>query len=158
MLHLANAEILYIADSVAKEKGLSKDVIVEAMEQAIEIAARKKYGNEHNISATIDRKTGEVYLAKSMKIVENIQDYATEILLIDALLINPDAKLNESVKIELPPIDLGRVSAIAAKQAVIDKIHDAERDLQYEDFKYRKGEVITGTVKTILSREIIVDL
>lgn len=158
MSNVGNVEILQIIDSVAREKGLSKEALISMVEQAIQIAGRKKYGNEYNIKAQINRKTGEINLLRILKIVKNVEDYLTQISLEEALIKNPDAKIGDEIYEYLPPIDHARVSAQAAKQVIIQRVIEAEREKQYNDFKDRKGDIINGVVKRIEYGNIIVDL
>ncbi len=157
-----NAEILQIADAVAREKNISKDAIVDAMEDSIAIAARKKYGYGRNLHAHIDRKTGEVDLFRELEVVESF-DEDSEISVMQILLDDPRTVANELAVGEflrepLPPIDLGRVAAQTAKQVILQKVRDAERERQYEDFKDRVGEIVNGTVKRVEFGDVIVDL
>jgi len=156
-MSMANPEMLQIADAVAREKGISKSSIIEAMEHAIQVAGRRKYGHKHNIKAEIDKKTGEVRLFRMYEIVEEVEDVVTQISLEDALAKDPNAQLGEFILELLPPIDLGRVAAQAAKQVIVQKVRDAERERQYNEFKPRIGEILTGTVKRVEYGNVIVD-
>jgi transcription termination/antitermination protein NusA len=157
-IHIGNTEILQIADAVAREKGIQKDSVIEAMEQAIQVAGRRKYGHDHNIRAEIDRKSGEIKLFRERDVVNPVEDTATQISLPDALTIDPNVKLGGIISEPLPPIDLGRVAAQTAKQVLVQKVRDAERDRQYEDFKDRIGEIVNGTIKKIEYGNVTVDL
>ncbi len=157
-----SAEILQIADAVAREKSISKDAIVDAMEDSIAIAARKKYGYGRNLHAYIDRKSGEVSLFRELEVVE-AYDEDSEISVMQILLDDPRAQANELkvgefLREPLPPIDLGRVAAQTAKQVILQKVRDAERERQYEDFKDRVGEIVNGTVKRAEFGDVVVDL
>ncbi len=158
MLHVGNSEILQIADAVAREKGIGRDIVIEAMEQAIQSAGRRKYGMEHNIKAEISRKTGEVKLCRALEVVENVEDSFTQITLEDAREREEGLSLGDFVYDPLPPIDLGRVAAQTAKQVIVQKVREAEREKQYEDFKDRIGEILSGTVKRVEFGSVIVDL
>jgi N utilization substance protein A len=158
MLHVGNAEILQIAEAVAREKGINRDTVIEAMEQAIQSAGRRKYGMEHNIKAEISRKTGEVKLSRALEVVESVEDSFTQITLGDALERVENIELGGFVYDPLPPIDLGRVAAQTAKQVIVQKVREAEREKQYEDFKDRKGEILSGVVKRVEFGGVIVDL
>src|ERR1700677_4649109 len=158
MMNLGNTEILQIADAVAREKGISRDIIITAMEQAIQTAARRKYGAEHNIQAAISHKTGDVTLNRVLEVVELPEDYFTQISLEDARERDKDLKLGDFVYELLPPIDLGRVAAQTAKQVIVQKVREAEREKQYEDFKDRIGEILSGIVKRVEFGNVIVDL
>ena len=152
-----NTEILQIVDAVAREKGIERDSVLEAMESAIEIAGRRKYGHDHDVRAEIDRKTGEIRLFREMEVVENVEDYITQISLGDAKEKNAEAVLGDKISEPLPPIDLGRVAAQTAKQVIVQRVRDAERDKQFEDYKDRVGEIANGTVKRIEYGNIILD-
>lgn len=158
MSNIGNIEILQIIDSVAREKGISKEVLVSTVEQAVQVAGRKKYGNEYNIKAQINRKTGEINLLRVLKVVENVEDYLTQILLTEALQKDPEAKIGDEIYEYLPSIDHARVAAQAAKQVITQRVIEAEREKQYHDFKDRKGEIINGIIKRIEYGDIIVDL
>lgn len=158
MVNVGNTEILQILESVAREKGISKDHLIVVMEQAIQVAGRRKYGHEHNIKAEISRKTGEITLVRILEVVEIAEDYLTQISLEDAQQKNSDAKIGDEIYDPLPPIDLGRIAAQTAKQVIVQKVNEAEREKQYQDFKDRVGEILNGTVKRIEFGNIIIDL
>lgn len=158
MSNIGNIEILQIIDSVAREKGISKEILISTVEQAVQVAGRKKYGNEYNIKAQINRKTGEINLLRVLKVVENVEDYLTQISLNEALQKNSEAKIDEEIYEYLPSIDHARVAAQAAKQVITQRVIEAEREKQYHDFKDRKGEIINGIVKRMEYGDIIVDL
>lgn len=158
MVNVGNAEILQIAEAVAREKGITKDLVLSAMENAIQVAGRRKYGHEHNIKAEISHKNGDIKLYRVLTIVENPENLFTEISLADALERKEDAKMGEEILDPLPPIDLGRVAAQSAKLVIVQKVKEAEREKQYEDFKDRVGEILGGVVKRIEFGNIIVDL
>lgn len=142
-------ELLQVANAVAREKGLDKDKILEAMESAIQKAARSKYGNENDIRVYIDRKTGKVSIAKYVTVVadDEVDDGNTKISLEAAKKIDPSAQIGLAFVTELPPMDFGRVAAQVGRQIITQKIKDAERDKQYEEFKDRVGEIVSGVVK-----------
>ena len=153
-----NNEILQVADAVAREKGISRDAVIEAMEHAIQVAGRRKYGHKHNIKAEVDRKTGEVKLFRVFEVVESVENNAAELSLADAKLTVPDIELGGFINDLLPPIDLGRVAAQSAKQIIVQKVRDAERDRQYEAFKPRIGEIMNGVVKRLEFGDIMIDI
>jgi N utilization substance protein A len=152
-----STELLQIADAVAREKGLSKDSVLEAMEQAIQVAGRRKYGHEHDIRAEIDKKNGEIKLFRVRTVVEVIENEMTELLVKDAKKIDAQAELGSELRDLLPPIDFGRVAAQTAKQVVLQKVRDAERDKQFSEFKDKIGEIVSGTVKRVEYGNVIVD-
>lgn len=158
MDNFGKAEILQIVDSVSRERRIPKASLIEAMEQAVQVAGCKKYGLEQNISAQIDQNTGKISLFRVREIVESIDNEVQQILLEDAIVIRPDAKIGESALEPLPPIDLGRVAAQTAKQVIIQKVVEVERQRQYEDYKDRKGDILNGTIKRIEFGNIIVDV
>lgn len=155
---MGGLEILQVADAVAREKNINRNAVLEAMEQSVQVAGRRKYGHKHNIRAEIDRKTGEIRLFRMYEVVENCENLTTEISLEDALQKNPDIKFGEFISELLPPIDLGRVAASAAKQVIVQVVKEAERDRQYEDFKDRVGEIMNGVVKRIENGDIIIEI
>ena len=153
-----NNEIVQVADAVAREKGISRDSVIEAMENAIQTAGKRKYGHKHNIKAEIDSKNGEVKLFRGFEVVEEVENNYIEISLEDARTSNPDIQIGEFIYELLPPIDLGRVAAQSAKQIIIQKVRDAERDRQYDLFKNRIGDVMTGVVKRLEFGDVIIDI
>src|SRR5688500_9822844 len=152
-----STELLQIADAVAREKGLSKDSVLEAMEQAIQVAGRRKYGHEHDIRAEIDKKTGEIKLYRVRTVVETVENEVTELSLKDAKKLDKELELGSEIKDLLPPIDFGRVAAQTAKQVVLQKVRDAEREKQYNEFQDKVGEIGIGTVKRVEYGNVIVD-
>ena len=158
MDNIGKAEILQIVDAVSRERGVSKAKLIEAMEQAVQIAGRKKYGLEQNISAQIDQNTGKISLFRVRTVVDKVENTFQEISLEDARLIRPEAENGEEILEPLPPIDLGRVAAQTAKQVIVQKVGEIERESQYEDYKGRKGDILNGTVKRVEFGNIIVDV
>ena len=158
MVNIGNAEILQIAEALAREKGITKDLVLNAMENAIQVAGRRKYGHEHNIKAEISHKNGDIKLYRVLEVVENPTNNFTEISLSDAIERKLNAQIGDEILDPLPPIDLGRVAAQSAKLVIVQKVKEAERDKQYEDFKDRVGEILGGIVKRVEFGNIIVDL
>lgn len=161
MHNVGNPELLQIADAVAREKSIGRDAVLDAMEQAIQVAGRRKYGFKHNIKAEINKRTGEAKLYRVYEVVEKIDDsenVVTQISLEDALYHNPKIKVGEFIQEELPPIDLGRVAAQSAKQVIVQKVKEVESDRQYKDFKDRVGEIVNGVVKQNEYGNIIIDI
>lgn len=151
-------EILQIANAVAQEKSIDKGIVLEAMEEAIEKAARSRYGLEHDIRAEIDPETGETQLWRVQTVVEEVENPITELSLKDAKAIDAEAELGHEFREELPPFEFGRVAAQTAKQVITQKVRDAERERQYNDFKDRVGEIINGIVKRVEYGHVILDL
>ena len=158
---LPRPELLQVADAVARDKGIEKDEVLTAMELAIQKAGRSKYGAEHDIRAQIDRKTGEIRLYRFIEVVADdaeIENEAAQIRVGEAK--KKDAKLNvgDFIVDQLPSIDFGRIAAQTAKQVIGQKIRDAERIRQYNEYKDRVGEIINGIVKRVESGSVIVDI
>lgn len=153
-----NRELLLVAETVAREKSIEKDQVLEAMEQAIQKAGRSKYGYEHDIRAKIDRKTGEITLVRCQEVVEELENPATQLTLEEAQAIDPNLKVGDLITEPLPPIDFGRVAAQTAKQVIFQKVRDAERQRQYEEYKDRVGEVISGIVKRVEFGNVFIEL
>ena len=155
---LPRPELLQVADAVARDKGIDRDEVLEAMEQAIQKAGRSKYGHEHDIRAHIDRKTGEINLARYIEVVEEIENEATQQTLKQVLKKKPDAVVGDFLIDPLPPIDFGRIAAQTAKQVIVQKVRDAERLRQFNEYKDRIGEVSNGLVKRVEFGNVIIDL
>ncbi len=151
-------ELLQIADAVAREKSIEKELVLDAMEDAIQRAARSRYGVENDIRAEIDPKTGEIRLQRLLEVVDVIENDATQISLDDAKHRNPAARIGDFMSEPLPPVDFGRIAAQNAKQVIVQKVRDAERERQYEEYKDRVGEIINGQVKRVEYGNVIVDL
>ena len=151
-------ELLQIADAVAREKVIDREIVLAAMADAIQKAARSRYGSETNIRADINSKTGEIRLQRLLEVVEKVEDYATQIALELARDRNVDAKLGDFIADPLPPMDFGRIAAQSAKQVIVQKVREAERDRQFDEFKDRVGEIVNGTVKRVEYGNVIVDL
>ncbi|MEM1160528.1 MAG: transcription termination factor NusA [Pseudomonadota bacterium] len=151
-------ELLQIADAVAREKLIDRELVIEAMEDSMGKAARSKYGAEYDIRAFIDRKTGETTMHRAMEVVEEVENYFTEISVEEARIKNPDADIGDFMTDPLPPMDFGRIAAQTAKQVIVQQIRDAERERQYEEFKDRVGEIINGIVKRTEYGNVVVDL
>ena len=151
-------ELLLVADTVAREKGIDREEVLEAMEQAIQKAGRSKYGHEHDIRAEIDRKSGEIKLARYIEVAEEIENETTQITLDVAKGRKEDAVIGEFFVDPLPPIDFGRIAAQTAKQVIVQKVREAERKRQFAEFKDRIGEVVNGMIKRVEFGNVIVDL
>jgi N utilization substance protein A len=151
-------ELLQIADAVAREKSIDREIVLAAMADAIQKAARSRYGTESNIKADINPKTGEMKLQRLLEVVEHAEDYSREIPLLLARDRNPDAQIGDFIADPLPPMDFGRIAAQSAKQVIVQKVREAERDKQFDEYKDRIGEIINGTVKRVEYGNVIVDL
>jgi transcription termination/antitermination protein NusA len=157
-LTYARPELLQVADTVARDKGIDRDEVLDAMEQAIQKAGRSKYGQEYDIRAEIDRQSGEIRLLRFREVVETIENEATQIGVREAQHLNPEAEVGDFITDPLPPIDFGRIAAQTAKQVIVQKVRDAERQRHYREFKDRVGEIVNGLVKRVEFGNVVVDL
>ena len=137
-------ELIQVADVVAREKGIEREEVLEAMEQAIQRAGRSKYGQDHDIRATIDRKSGEISLVRCTEVVEEVEDEINQITVAMAHKRDPSLGLGDLISDPLPPIDFGRIAAQTAKQVIVQKVREAERERQYNEYKDRAGEIVNG--------------
>jgi len=151
-------ELLQVADAVAREKNIDRNIVLEAMEEAIQKAGRSKYGHDHDIRAHIDRKSGLISLKRYREVVETVEDDVRQLTLAQAQRIKKDAVLGEFLVDDLPPLDFGRIAAQTAKQVIVQKVREAEREKQYEEFKDRVGEIINGVVKRVEYGNVTVDI
>ena len=151
-------ELLQIADAVAREKTIDRKIVIQAMEDAIQKAAKSRYGAENDIRCEIDPKTGETRLSRVLAVVDDVENEATQINLADAKRRNPEAKVGDLIAEGLPPLDFGRVAAQNAKQVIVQKVREAERDRQFGEYKDRIGEIVNGTVKRAEYGNVIIDL
>ena len=165
-------ELLQIADAVAREKSIDKEIVIEAIEEAIQKAARSRYGAEHDIRVKIDTKTGETAITRVVTVIADdteleidpetglekpLNEYANK-RLTDALRDDKSAVIGKTYTEELPPFEFGRVQTQMARQVVTGKVRDAERERQFEEFKDRVGEIVNGVAKRIEYGNVIVDL
>ena len=153
-------EMLQVANNVAQEKSIDKDSVFGAMEQALEKAARVKYGMERDIRVSIDRETGDIKLNSYLEVVEEFteEEQARQILLSEAKKIKTKVVLGDFIIDELPPIELGRVAAQNAKGVIIQKVREADKSRQYEEYKDKVGEIAIGIVKRVEFGNLIIDL
>lgn len=154
-------ELIQVADTVAREKNIDREIVLVAMEEAIQKAGRSKYGHDHDIRAEIDRKNGNIELKRYREVMEpdaEIENEVAQLTVEQAQKIKPDAKAGEFLIDELPPLDFGRIAAQTAKQVIMQKVREAERERQYEEFKDRVGEIINGVVKRVEFGNATVDL
>jgi N utilization substance protein A len=151
-------ELLQIADAVAREKSIDREIVMSAMEDAMAKAARARYGSETDIRATINPKTGELKLQRLIHVVEEVENPDAQMTVADAKHTMPEAEVGSIISETLPPLDFGRIAAQSAKQVIVQKVREAERDRQFEEFKDRIGEIVNGTVKRVEYGNVIVDL
>jgi N utilization substance protein A len=151
-------ELLQIADAVAREKSIPRETVLQSMEDALQKAARSRYGQETEVRAEINPKTGELRFSRLMLVVDMVESDATQITLEDARKKNPAAQVGDWIAETLPPFEYGRIAAQSAKQVIVQKVREAERDRQYDEYKDRIGEIINGVVKRVEYGNVIVDL
>jgi N utilization substance protein A len=151
-------ELVQVADAVAREKGIEREEVLLAMEMAIQKAGRSKYGHEHDIRALIDRQSGDIKLTRHRTVVETVENEATQLTLAQAQRVKSDAKLGDELVDPLPPIDFGRIAAQTAKQVIVQKVREAERQRQFREYKDRVGEIVNGLVKRVEFGNVTVDL
>ena len=151
-------ELLQIADAVAREKSIDRQIVVDAMQDAIAKAARSRYGAETDVHAEINTKTGELRLARHLQVVDQVENPAIEITVDEAKRHNPAAQAGDVIADPLPPFDFGRIAAQSAKQVIVQKVREAERDRQYDEYKDRIGEIVNGAVKRVEYGNVFVDL
>src|SRR5476651_521411 len=151
-------ELLQIADAVAREKSIDRGIVIAAMEDAIAKAARSRYGAETDVRAEIDPKSGELHLPRHMLVVETVENPAIHISLEEARRRHPAAQIGDTIADPLPPLEYGRIAAQSAKQVIVQKVREAERDRQYAEYKDRIGEIVNGVVKRVEYGNVVVDL
>ncbi len=151
-------ELLQIADAVAREKAIDRGIVIAAMEDAIQKAARSRYGSETEVRAEINPKTGEMRLSRLMLVVDQVENDSTQIAVDDAKKRNPAAQVGDYIAEALPPLEYGRIAAQSAKQVIVQKVREAERDRQYQEFKDRIGDIVNGIVKRVEYGNVVVDL
>src|SRR2546429_5219586 len=151
-------ELLQIADAVAREKAIDRGIVIAAMEDAIQKAARSRYGSETEVRAEINPKTGEMRLSRLLLVIDQVENDSTQIALEDAKKRNPAAQVGDYIAEPLPPLEFGRIAAQSAKQVIVQKVREAERDRQYEEYKDRIGDIVNGVVKRVEYGNVIIDL
>jgi transcription termination/antitermination protein NusA len=151
-------ELLQIADAVAREKAIDRSIVITAMEDAIAKAARSRYGSETDVHADINAKTGELRLSRHLLVVDHVENTANQIRLEDARRHNPAAQIGDTIADALPPLEYGRIAAQSAKQVIVQKVREAERDRQYQEYKDRISDVVNGIVKRVEYGNVVVDL
>ncbi|MGO9719875.1 MAG: transcription termination factor NusA, partial [Methylocella sp.] len=151
-------ELLQIADAVAREKSIDRQIVLASMEDAIQKAARSRYGQETEVRAEINPKTGEIRFSRLLLVVDQIENDATQITVTEARKKNPAAQVGDWIAETLPPFDFGRIAAQSAKQVIVQKVREAERDRQYQEYKDRIGDIVNGVVKRVEYGNVIIDL
>ena len=157
-MSVVRPELLQIAEAVARDKSIEQHIVIEAMEQAIQSVAKKKYGQDLEVKASIDEKTGEIKITRLLHIVEEIEDSSNQISLIQGKSFNKDAKLGDTIYDPLPPIDFGRVAAQTAKQVIVQRVKEADKERQFLEYKDKQGQIINGVVKRVEYGNVFLDL
>jgi len=155
-----NKDLIAIFEYLEREKGIKREVIIEAISESLRAAARKSVkGLGEKVTVEINPKTGEIEVFTQKKIVEKVTHPTDEIALEDARAFEPECQLGQWLELSVPPQDFGRVAAAAARQIITQKLKGAERDVIYEEYRHRVGEIISGTVKRFFrGRTVVVDL
>src|SRR2546426_3996035 len=154
-----NVELMKALEQIEEEKGIGKEIIIEAIEAALLSAYKKNYGaSAQNMRIEVDRDTGEMRAYQIRTIVETVEDEHTQISLAEAQQWDPSAKIGDMVEVEVTPRDFGRIAAQTAKQVIVQRIREAERDMVYKEFRDREGDIVTGTVQRVERRSVYMDL
>ncbi len=157
-MELENIELIQEAENIAEEKGIEKELVFNAIEDAISKASKTKYGNNYDIRAKIDKSTGKIDVARYLEVKKDVEDNFIEISLKDAKAKKKKIKIGEFLIEKLPNFDFGRIAAQTAKQVVVQQIKEAERKKNYELYKDKQGTTINGIVKRMEFGNIVVDL
>ncbi len=157
-MSVVRPELLQIAEAVARDKSIEQTIVIEAMEQAIQSVAKKKYGQELEVKATIDEKTGEIKINRVLHVVEQIEDSSNQISLEQGKNFDENAKLGDTIYDPLPPIDFGRVAAQTAKQVIVQRVKEADKERQFIEYQDKQGQIINGVVKRVEYGNVFLDL
>jgi N utilization substance protein A len=153
-----NRELIYVIEQIGREKGISAEVLFEALESALLSASKKTMGIADNVRMHLDRHTGALKVFARKRVVDKVVDPKLEIGLADALALNGEAQLDDELEMELAPQEFGRIAAQTAKQVILQRVRDAERDAIYSEFIDKEGRIVRGTVYRIEKRTVIVEL
>jgi N utilization substance protein A len=153
-----SAEVLHIIDQLSREKGIERSILVEAMQTAMEAAARKNLPHLENIVSKFNEETGQVEIFIEKQVVKKVEDDSTEVTLKEAKKANPGAAIDDTVLVRHNVDNLGRIAAQLAKQVILQKVREAEIDIIYNDYNNRKGELINGFVHRFEHGDMIIDL
>ena len=153
-----NVNLKQAIEQIVKEKGIDRQVVVEAMEQAVLSAANKKYRNTRNLEAAFNQETGEVELFEYVRVVEEVQDSYTEISLDEAREMDPECEIGDELGEKIDSGDFGRIAAQTAKQVIIQKVREAERETVFNEYKHRQWEIVTGQVRRFERGDLLIDL
>ena len=153
-----NFELIEALNELEKEKGIESEVLIEAIEAALVSAYKKNFGTQSNMRISIDRTTGEIKVFSRKTIVENVTHPKDEIALSEARKKDPRFEIGDILEVEVTPKDFGRIAAQTAKQVVVQRIREAERDMVYDEFANREGDIVTGVVQRQEGKNVYIDL
>ena len=153
-----NKELIMALDELEKERGISKDYLLESLEVALVAAYKKNFDSAETVKVEIDSKTGEIHVYAQKEVVETVENSQLQISLEDAKKIEKKAKIGDIINIETKPKDFGRIAAGAAKQHVIQKVREAERNMIFDEYNDRKGEIVTGIIQKADKGTVVLDL
>ena len=153
-----NKELIMALDELEKERGISKDYLLESLEVALVAAYKKNFDSAENVKVEIDSQTGEIHVYAQKEVVETVENSQLQISLEDAKKIEKKAKIGDIINIETKPKDFGRIAAGAAKQHVIQKVREAERNMIFDEYNDRKGEIVTGIIQKADKGTVVLDL
>src|SRR5689334_11759834 len=153
-----NAEIAAMLDYMERERGIKRDTLLEALSTALLSASKKSVGAARDLRIDIDPKTCDIRALANLIVVENVSNPQDEIALNRARKLKPDAKLGDTIEVEVTPKNFGRIAAQTAKQAIMQRIRQVEKEMIYDEFKDRAGEIVSGTVRRFERSDVIVDL
>ncbi|WP_427338694.1 transcription termination factor NusA [Caloranaerobacter sp. DY30410] len=152
------AEFLEALEQIVKDKGITKDVLYDALEAALKTAYRKNFGTSQNVEVEIDKENGEIKAYAKKIVVENVENPLLEINLEDAKEIDPNYQIGDTIRIEVTPKNFGRIAAQTAKQVVLQRIREAEREIIYEEFANRESEIVTGLIQRVSKSNVLINL
>ncbi|MCI0547062.1 MAG: transcription termination factor NusA [Candidatus Rokubacteria bacterium] len=155
---MINKELIYVIEQIGREKGIGVEVLFEALESALLSASKKTMGVADNVRMHLDRRTGALRVYARKRVVETVSDAKLEIGLAEARALNADARLEDELEMELAPQEFGRIAAQTAKQVILQRVRDAERDAIYSEFIDKEGKIARGTVHRVEKRNVIVEL
>src|SRR5215472_13460866 len=155
---MTNKDLIYVIEQIGREKGIGKEVLFEAVESALLSASKKTMGLADNVRMELDRHTGGLRVFARKKVVEEVTDKKLEIQLDEARRLNSDAQLDDELEMELPPQEFGRIAAQTAKQVILQRVRDAERDAIYSEFIDKEAKIVRGVVHRVEKRNVIVEI
>ena len=158
MKAIDNKELILALEELEKEKGIKKEYVLESIETALVTAYKRNFDSLENVKVDIDQQTGATHIYSIKNVVKSVQDEVTEISLKDAQKINKDLNIDDSVEVEIVPKDFGRIAAQTAKQVIVQKLREVERDLIFNEYSERKGEIVSGIIQKADRNIVIVDL